>query len=587
MNRWPIEEVQALLDEELPAGIEALWNAVPQGYSQGLQATENARKRSQEAIVQSLAVVGRKVVAANGVFVGFRPESFNLVAGLPAVDVLADVAKLTAAAGLDLSQLTDQAKDAVIGILGKAGKAMGVEAITPQYSAAIGAVVAVVWQTVTTINTQYQAWKASEEASLDAALSCAPPAFSPTADADFVAAAIELLKTPIWENLFLPEVHPVLPSRGFTCCASTADRGRVIAPVGAGYGNRHQQIADPIFYGEGFGFGCLPMCPGLPVHRAIIVPGGGGQPYDPAASLPLLAGLGIQAAHLMWNGGPAAFTVDGRKLAEAWADYFSLMRAQIAGNKAGHGTYDQTDAKFWELFLGIEGESTDRVCDEWDQAGRSRALLWLYERIGVDVRAADPDGIYSFLKSAPATGWRAFEIYQLSLLGYDKNGKKVGPPRLVAAYVDARNCHPAWRKRVALAQEELLVLGDAVCRMDLDSIHDPTYLEKVKARRKQKGPVCYAMFGKDVAYGPVSATKGPSIDPLGEGSPPIPAMPTPPRRVAAPKVLIAQFIPQVSPPTGGAAVPFWPTLIKSLVGGVAAGGLTFWLLSKRPKRPKN
>lgn len=597
MNRWPQKDVQAIIAQPLPPGIVDLWNAVPSGYTPSRGGGLSLAYTNQKALVQSLGVIEQKAIAAAGSSVGFRPELFGLIKDLPAVNVLTKAASIVAASGLDLGVLSDATKKVLTDVVAKVGKATGSAISIAAYSSAVTAIVAVVWQAVKIIDQQYEAYQAAERESIDAQLDCKPLAFSAPIDEATVQEVIEtILPTPNWERIFLPEVRPVsvitdgpdkwVVKTGFTCCPSTVDRGRVIAPVGIGIGNRQQQYiggsgdgwsSEVGYYGSGPGFGCLPMCtevpfarPGLPVHRAIIVPGGGGRIYDPAEALPLLAGLGIQVWHMLWTGGPATFTVDGRLIADAWANYFQTMREQIAFNLPGFGTPGRPDeSNFFEAWFQINKQATPSVCDNWPQKDRSRTLAWLYERIGVDPRAANPDeGIYNFAWSSPARWWRDFEIYQLALLGYDAKGKKVGPPRLVAAYVDARTCHPAWRRRVKQAQRELLDLtsvglGPAVCRMEVDSIADQEYRAEVEARRKQRGPMCYAVAGRNISNARVSATEGPSLIPLGEGSPKLPTIPIPAKPARA----------QRTPPRSSKAVT-----TVAVTAGLA--GLGFLLLRR-------
>lgn len=597
-SRWPLQKIERVAAEALPQGIVDLWDAVPTGYGLSPSASESIRRSNQTAIMQNLALVGQKAIAYSAVSVGMRPELLERIDELPGVDVVREVATLVSSKGLNMGSLTAATQLVMTNILELADASTGAKQVVADVGGAVVAIAQVVIGTVTTIVEQEKAWTAYEKATIAREIECVPPAYSAAIDAGYVADGLELLKTTNWERLFLPEVSPYYVSTskgewgaqsgfegegaggiyftGFTCCPSTVDRGRVIVPVGAGFGNRLAVGFPPHFYsgdpttasaptgsqvGASYGFGCLPMCPDLLVHRGIIVPGkaGGGiskSVYDPAEALPLLGGLGVRVAQLLWNGGPASYAVDGETNAEAWSNYFGQMRRQIGRNEPGIGSFvaanpresdwDQAFAKGENDGWGVQA-SDGGVCDDWSQAGRSAALAYLYERIGVDVEAATGDGIYSFENSAPVRYWRKFEEYQWSLIGYGlkkarKGGApvarafvKVGSPYLMIAYVDARTCHPAWRKRIAKAQDELLELGDLVCQMEVDAIPDPGYRAKVVARRQKKGPVCYAVAGKNVSAGRVSASEGPSLKTVGP-SVPIPAMPEPVRKSAPPRV---------------------------------------------------
>lgn len=516
MNRFVPAEVERVFGIPQPGGLVDLWNEVPPGFEMASDQLASLRRANQIGIVQGLALLEQKALVAAGSLVGFRPEVFGRLADLPYVDVLATTAGLIASRGLDLGVITQAAKNLTVEILGDIGDAMDASLAVAQYAGALNVIVDVVLGAVNVIASARREEAAARAAAVLAALDCQPPAYSASGDTNLALEATSLLRGSSWQDLFLPLIRP--DELGFTCCISAVDHGRVVMPIGVGIGNRIQSAwADgrmnqpdldvepwraPV-YGARVGFGCLPMCRELLVHRAIFVPGGGLPPNDPARMLAQLGGVGSYVWHMLWSPGPAAFTLDGLKIADAWAEYFMLLRAQIGSNApGGFGTH-----------MAPEG----RICDSWPARDRQRALAWLFARVGVPdpERAADPDGIYVFGDAAPVHQWRAFADYQAALL-----------ERPMISLVDARTCDPAWRSRVAAAQRDLLEHPDAVCNLvDVEAIPDPTYRAAVVARRKAMGLSCWATAGKAITAGGVSATSGPSLDPLGESSPPIPPIP--------------------------------------------------------------
>jgi hypothetical protein len=527
VNRWVLDDdVKSVLDTPQPDGLVDLWREAPDGFARPADARAALVRGYQDSIAQGLVLFQQKAILRAGVSVGFRPEVFAQIANLPGIDVISETALTSLRDGLDMGTLSTAAREVLTEVLVAVGDKMGASTAMPDYAAAVGAVVAVVWAVVGTIVNAENEWKAYWAAKKLEALDCAPPFYSATSDQNLAKEAVALLGSPDWSDIFLPVVRPAL---GFTCCISAVDGGRVITPVGLGIGNRFQSAFEPgggasgewnpEVYGSKLGFGCLPMLPGYPAHRAIVFPNG--MPhliYDPAWSLAQLGGVGIQAFKLLANLGPATYTVDGDGIGDAWSGYFQAMRVQIATNGPGIGT------AAWN----------EPVCDDWGKEGRLRALEFLWRKLypgGEVPAAAFGDGIWTFEDSLPVSHWRAFSAIQGALLGYRTDGEPKGPPRLVAAYVNARTCHPAWRSRVDQAQRELLDLGDAVCRMDRSSIHDREYREAVTARYLQKKAPCWALNLEVSANfkGGVTATEGPSLEPLAEGSPPIPAMPAFPK----------------------------------------------------------
>lgn len=515
-NRWGLDDVAGLLLRNDPGGLVDLWNAVPPDYSVTASGLASLRSANQLAIVQRLASLEQKSIAAAGVGAGFRPEVFAAIQSLPGVDVILMAGMEAIGLQLDLGGAIDVAERVIAEVLDAVGLALGAGLAVVQLVPALGQVAAVVTAVVLAIVKNTQAWAAQEAASVLASLDCAPPAYSAMIDRESANAAVMLLTEPDWTRLFVPEGRPFDPEfipwpqfpegygndgrRGFTCCPSTVDGGRVIAPVGVGVGNRIQVIAQPIFYAaDGLGFGCLPMCPSLQVHRAIIVTASG-QTYDPGASFAELGGVGGYAWRMLWGGGPAAFAVDGDLIGRAWAEYLELLREFIRLNVRGFGTGQAPGG---------------RVCDGWGGGTmnpnskpngpnpRWDAVDWFLEQLG------EYEG-----QPTPIAAWKSFERYQDALL------RRVG-----IAYVDARTCVSRWRSRVRQAQQELLSHATAVCELDLDAIPDPEYREAVDAERHRRGVSCWATAGNRVASRATTATNGPSLEPLDGDGGPLPEIP--------------------------------------------------------------
>lgn len=546
-NRWRVEDVQGVIGAAPPQALIDLWDAVPPGFDLPADAVQSIVRGNQRAITEDLALLQQQVIASVGLSAGFRPEQFALLRDLPGVDIVAETAWLAITGQLDAAS----AKDLVVEILKEVGVSVQAPAAFAAYAPAVGAVVQVVWQMVSTIVRWERLNAESDAAFEESAQECAPPAYSAIADRDLLQDGKAILLGSNWDDIFLPLVRPYDPEApkwqdgtdagflGFTCCISPVDRARVIAPVGTGIGNRGQsgyfagsgQYGDwfPPVYGSGLGLGCLPMCPDSLVHRAIVVPGasagGAAFTYDPAGSLPQVGAFGTYVWHLLWSRGPACFSVDGDLIADAWAEYLGFMRRQIGGNERGFG----------DLGKGI--------CDDWPAANRQAALAWFFAKLGVPASAANPEGIYTFADAAPVREWRRFADLQRSLLW-----------RPVVAYVDATTCHPNWRERVASAQEMLLEHPSAVCFLDEDSIHDLEYRARVVAARAKKGAgVCYSR-GTSVAAPGVTATEGPSLDPLSSDAPPMPSFPVPARPVPGRPDITRGRVPQRSSKTTAVVV---------------------------------
>lgn len=522
-TRYKVEDVAELIEAKLPEGMVELWRDLPQGTAATSTALAAARQASQVAIAQGLTMIEQKVTAVAGLAAGFRPEIMGKILDLPGVDVVAQTAASALTKGLNLSELSTAATKVLAEVLEEVGKRYGSELVRAEYIPAIGAVAQVVIAAVTTIVQAEKAWAAYELAQDQAIIDCAPPAYSAKLDEAQVKAAMSLMVGGDWTNLFMPESRTFDPDydhsawgpnanlpdsgfldqgyRGFTCCISTLDGGRVIAPVGVGVGNRSQQFMPAIHYHTGPGFGLTPMVKGAPVQRAIVVPKNGGA-FDPARDLPQLAALGQHAWHMLWSPGPLAFSVDGEQIADAWAEHYRVMRMFIAGNAIGIGGVERYDRK---------------VCDEWPEAQRRAALRWLFTKIGMP-DADNPDGIVSFSEALPVKAWNAYADFQHSLVD-----------RKLMAYVDPDTCHPKWRKAVQDAHDRILEHATMPCEIDPADCPNKKFRERLKAERSTRGAQCFAVVGQLKAPGPVGPTEGPSLEPITGTPSPIPAMPKPAR----------------------------------------------------------
>lgn len=537
--RWDNATAALVLEEARP-GLVDLWAAVPPGHTMDGGTAATLRRVNQSKVLQGLAVVQKQAIVATGHGVGLRPEIFSTLAALPGADVLADtVVAIFESGKLDMSDVSNLGRQVATMIFARVGEAMGAQVAMADFLGGAGQVIAFVYQYVSLIATSIREQRELELLNQRAIKECVPPANSAeTDDADVHEALKDVMSGSDWSRLFLPRVSPVdfeyvswesqggapLPGgndtgfRGFTCCPSAFDRGRVIAPIGMLIGNRSQNWVRPAFYNAsgGPGFGLLPMCPDLPVHRALIVPGGNsaGQ-YDLGDSLPVLAGLGVQAWRLLWGRGPAAFAVDGSAIADSWLHYLETMAGQIGRNEPGWGSGSKpANALDWGPPLPADAG----ICDSWGVNLRNAALDRFFARLGVAKRDWATSGIVhgSLLSSLPVAQWQAFAAYQSTLL-----------ERLTIAYVDARACAPAWRERVATAQRDLLEHPNAVCRVVMDAIPDPEYRAAVSARKHTKGAQCFT--ASTIDSGQASPTQGPSLAPLGDDSPAIPDFPSAPK----------------------------------------------------------
>ncbi len=505
--------IAELLQQKSTAIVD-MWDAVDDDHTMDAAALASLRRENSVSLAQGLTLLQQQVSVAAGLGPGFRPEIFEKIRDLPGVDILAATALAAFEGDLDLGTLSIAAKNTLLDIIDYVSSEFDIANSVADSLGAVYIIVQIVWGVIETIVEQTAIDRAIEENSRDAQLACLAPGYSAAIDRSQVADALKILSGPNWERLFFPTVRPFDPELaaqaaaenwgpdahfdnpgpprppGFACCL-TPQGWRVVSPIGLGTGNRISREWPPTFYGHStdFGFGLLPMCPELPCHRSLIFDGS--RAFDPAQSMPLLAGLGVQAWHLLWNRGPTAYAVDGQEISSAWSEYFGILREQVGRGAPG---------------LGAFAEFNYAVCDGWK--GGPDLIGWFFHRMGIPA-AANPDGIVSFSDSLPVRAWDAFTEYQTALLD-----------RLVVAYVDARTCAVAWRGRVAAAQAKLLTTP-AVCDLDTDSIPDPAYRAAVTEAKRKRGGQCF-IFGDSISS---DWKDGPSVAPFVPNPKPIPAFP--------------------------------------------------------------
>jgi hypothetical protein len=528
MNRNPKDAVREVLRREPSTGMIDLWTAAGTGL-QG-QALASARKANQKGLVESLAFTQQQTAAAASV-VGVRPEQFGKLGKLLETNIATVALDAMDDLGLDLGVLDDAATKILEGITGRAIDVIGTEVLGALDS--VGPIVRFVVEWVTMVVNHNKAAAEYDAAVKAKVRGCIAPGYSAAIDRASRNDAIDLMAGTDWTRLFTPECRPYTtvgtwgdPDMqakadaegglyGFTCCPSS--RGRVIAPVGAGYGDRLQSFivakAPEGFYADtkALGFGLVPMLPAHPIARALLVYGG--LVTEAGDGLPLTGAVGQNAWQILWSGGPTAFTVDGEQLANAWDEFTFLMLDDIRRNPERNGY---------------------PICEGWDQAGRDQFVNTVLDRLGTSKTVTpgatqkttsggefvDPLELVNAVKDTrPVRDWHEFHAYQTAMLR-----------RLGIAYVDARNCVPSWRNRVRAAQAELLEHPTAVCDLEVDSIADPVYLAEVKARRAKKGGLCMAGYANKIGLGgPVGPGEGPSLAPLGDDAPPLPKRPKPGR----------------------------------------------------------
>lgn len=561
--RWTSNEVLQTLGEAPPSGLVDLWDAVPPNYAATAGAWSDLRSSVSTSLAQGITQLGQKTVAAAGLGIGFRPEQLEAIRDLPGFDVLLETARLALEDGLDIGTMTNAAKDLLVSIATRVGTTIGIPVAMAGYAPGIGLAVALVWSVVQMLIEEKRRADAYQKASDRAALECIAPAYGVAFDQAQCTAALALLTGPDWRDLFLPEARPFDPEyvetaqgwgpdsgfggpptslldhgyRGFTCCP-TNEGARVVAPIGSGIGNRSQRDFAPVFYGKRAGLSLLPMCPELTCHRGLI--SGVMSHYDAGRSLPRLSSLGVQVWGMLWSGGPSAFSVDGRMLAQSWAEYLGIMKTWIGTNPRG---------------IGGLSSSNFAACDDWPETPRRALLSRFFQQLGMPASAGE-DGITNWDAALPVAGWKAFEAYQKTLL------ERVG-----IVWVDARSCAPEWRERVRAAQQRVVDHPTLPCDLpSVEPVPDPALREQLKAARRSKGAQCFTVSDRLAAYTEVSATTGPSLAPVSEGAPEVPEIPAMPTT--------ATFIPPVPQRAGAAATEESGSGLALALGiGAAAVGL--------------
>ena len=514
-NRITLAAANEVLRSESPPGMIDLWNTAGQLSGRAL---EDSRAQHQGAVVANLAQDAQRAYAAAAV-VGVRPEQFGQLGELLRSDVVTIGLDTADKLGLDLKTLAASGEGILADVVETVTGAIGATVL--QAVPVVGAVVGSVYRWIKGANDDQRAWEAAQNA---AAASCQAPGYSAAVDRASADAALRRMATDDWSVLFTPECRPFANVSGgwgaasgfdndsdgrvgFTCCPSP--RGRVIAPVGVGLGDRIQSSmrarAPAGFYADTteLGFGLTPMLPYQAVTRAFInAPTGLIETGD---TLPLTAGVGARAWASLWSGGPTSFAVDGQALSSAWLEHIQGMTSDILNSPklgAGHGA--------------------ETLCEGWSKPARELFVRQALARFG--------GGTLGLTATRPVSDWAAFAKYQTALLR-----------RLTIAYVDARTCHPAWRARVRQAQRDLLEFrsdryGWAVCHLDTTAIHDPDYRAAVVAAQHTHGALCaagtvQAQGGLLWSGGKVTPSTGPSLAPVGDA----PALPKPPRAPGRPR----------------------------------------------------
>ena len=590
---WDSSTVASLLTREAN-GLVDMWDNAPPGHKATAQALANLRKLNEKAMMEGLALVEQQAMVMTGHLAGLRPEIFEALGDLPGVDVLKATALAFYDGGqFDFGSLSEESQKLATDILARIGDRLGAPFAFAEYLEGTGQVVAFVYKWAGVIIDHIKASRAEQDAYLDEAIECVPPGYSAAMDSAAVQYALRgVMKTGDWTRLFVPETRPIDPDWvhpsesigrenmadpdfwegasaeiGFTCCVSTFDHGRVIAPLGAGVGNSVQSMYGPpppesaakdntIYYaGDDAGLGLLPMCPDVPVHRAQIVPGGHNQDqYDSGDGLPMLAGLGAHAWRLLWASNPIAFAVDGDFIADCWVEYLALMIDWIARNRGL--TRSINPVGDWVPVQSVTG-----VCDDWAAAGRYAALDRFFKRLGATTESPEWDGIGVPQRTAPVVQWRKYAEYQATLV-----------ERPVINYVDARTCAPTWRKRVGAAQRDWLERpAEDLCRIITQAIPNPEFAAAVTDRKRTKGGKCFDA-GKDSlsAIGRLGPKNGPSLETSGGPQlTPIPSIPPLQMTLKPPRAI-------EDDESGGA-------LFLALVGVAGLGGFGWWLARRNAK----
>lgn len=476
---WDPERVEQLLSGPLPSSTVELWNA------SGIvdEATRLAVLRNNSrAFAESAGAIWQRSILGAGTGPGFRPEQWAELENVTAVDAIALASELAGQFGLDLGAW---AQDVAVEVFSEVVDLVAADLVDSVVSAVpvVGPVVRflVAWGRGIAAMIRADIEQNERDESSRDEDSCPLPGYSASIDQVLAESALSLLSTGDWSEIFRPLSLDTAPWN--VCPPVPNSPVRSITPRGLGLGTWQDDV-DP----GPFGLSCTPMIPGLLVHRGWIA-NTTDDIREIGDGLPLLASVGARAWSLLWGRGPAAFAVDGDQLADQWRRFLDAEFA--ASRPANRGTWKQGNADWWLKVASSRLRGSSQV-----------------QGSSVGIGASFP----------VAKAWEAFAVYQRSLLG-----------RPVVAYVDARSCHPAWRKRIEDEQRDLLT-SPRVCDLDLDRIRDPAYLDAVTAERVRRGAVCFAAHELKAPGGPVIST-GPSLDPLGGPLPPIPEPPIvrPPR----------------------------------------------------------
>jgi hypothetical protein len=291
---------------------------------------------------------------------------------------------------------------------------------------------------------------------------------------------VNIIKTPNWQELFVP-LADILDAdrawiRGFSCTALTNGGRRIGA------------IADRAWGVEGHGYGYLAGT--ALVSRWIEFGPKGANIWDTGSSMALTRQACEIAYGLVCSDGPAAFAIDAKNARVAWERYISeliggLETNSICSGKSVKAETMQTVAKWVRSQWGLEGSGDAMV------------------------------------ESAPVvSALRTLEKRQTILLR-----------RPVIAYTPVGT---AMETQLSEAREELLN-SESVCWIDPDAIVDSYYRTRVEIRRANKGALCRANAVNQIGVGggkPFVGNEEPLPEPETPTPPPPPPPPPPPAKPA-------------------------------------------------------
>lgn len=473
--------VGALKRRDSEFGFVELWNAVPPGYAAAPDALQALDRSFGDSLSLAFAETRVQTSIAAAWLAGVRPEQWGVpgIAELPFVDTAANlmatamdrklsVADWVGAGASAIVELGELALPQISTMISSAGDLIPFLGVVVRWAAQIGQAIA-------------DDKKAGQQTG---PTGIHPPIYTPTMDAAIRADALSIVtEERVWDTIFLPPYAGVQDALGnyqrWYLNTNRLDGGKILQPNWNPYlTSPYWPIADSFDNPDRVksGYGCIPFSEDVPVHRALIYQHGfraeGWGVSDAGKGLPQLATLGRTLWGQITSRGPSAFCVDGASIGQEWAVY---LRRLIPELEAATG---------WT-----------------PKSRRDLAVTMAHELM-------PPQGIKA--------RWDEFAAYQTALLG-----------RVVVAYCDPAHVHPLWVDRIVDARRELLT-SRSVCGVDTSAIPDAEYRAAVTDAKRQFGAQCFTMNSVrpfDPATDGVSATTGPSLEPLGEGSEDIPPPP--------------------------------------------------------------